>query len=442
MDHFRDPVHGFIEVSLDEKRIIDSAPFQRLRNIKQLALTHYVYHGAEHSRFGHSLGVMHLATRAFRSALSKEGCYRFIDSDAQNELHKEWLLQILRLIALTHDLGHAPFSHAGELFPFKDAKNEKRYEHEDLTEAIVKSEPIAGIIREIGYKFKERFGEPYDITPDLICDIYRRRTPGEKGEFLFLSALMDSELDCDKMDYLLRDSLYCGVAYGKFDLERLLSKLIVLKRPDTEEPSLCILKGGISAFEEFVLARYFMFVQVCFNGTRRFFDIMLSKALNQCLPDGVFPIDVEEYLRWDDGKVFSLFKANRGTCESARLILDRKSWKCICETKIHPRSDGKELLKLREQLLKNRFRDGFHELFLLDLRANKGIYKLSPKRYVLNDDEAVAIVDEKNGKFTTICDESVIIDSMMGIDINIQRIFASEDVEAEAKAIINISEGA
>lgn len=101
-DKYRDPVHGFIEVTDLENEIINSAPFQRLRNVKQLAMTYLVFHGAEHTRFGHSIGVMHLVTRAFDSAVSN-GSYSFSDEKYA------WYKQLLRLIALTHDLGHAPF---------------------------------------------------------------------------------------------------------------------------------------------------------------------------------------------------------------------------------------------------------------------------------------------------------------------------------------------
>ena len=129
---YRDPIHGFIEVSELENEIINSQPFQRLRNIKQLAMTYLVFHGAEHTRFGHSLGVMHLVTKAFRSAIKNGTAYTF-----QNV---EWYVQVLRLIALTHDLGHAPFSHASEsVFP-------DGLEHEDFTEKIIKETCIADTI--------------------------------------------------------------------------------------------------------------------------------------------------------------------------------------------------------------------------------------------------------------------------------------------------------
>ena len=109
MYQFRDPVHGFIEVSDEELRIINSAPFQRLRNIRQLGTTYLVYHGAEHTRFGHSLGVMHLTSRVFDSIVKKK-THLFSEDVEVNNKRIIWYRQILRLIGLTHDLGHAPFS--------------------------------------------------------------------------------------------------------------------------------------------------------------------------------------------------------------------------------------------------------------------------------------------------------------------------------------------
>ena len=157
---YRDPIHGFIKVRKHENEIINTRPFQRLRNVKQLAMTHYVYHGAEHSRFGHSIGVMHLVTRAFNSAIQG------YDENFPEE-KREWYEQILRLIALTHDLGHPPFSHASEsVLP-------DNLEHEDFTEKIITETEIADIINKIGEEFVNRYNKDYNITPQLICDIYR-----------------------------------------------------------------------------------------------------------------------------------------------------------------------------------------------------------------------------------------------------------------------------
>ena len=130
MPRLRDPIHGFIELSDLELEIVDTAPFQRLRNIKQLATTYLVYHGAEHTRFGHSLGVMHLVSKSFRSAISN---YKrdHPEKSLFSEVDEKWYEQILRLIALTHDLGHAPFSHGTE------ALFDNGLEHEAFTNKII-----------------------------------------------------------------------------------------------------------------------------------------------------------------------------------------------------------------------------------------------------------------------------------------------------------------
>lgn len=104
-------------------------------------------------------------------------------------------------------------------------------EHESYTEKIIKETCIADYIREIGQQFVKKYGPDYDITPDLICDIYLGKgDPGPNSEYTFLKSFMDSELDCDKMDYLLRDSLFCGVKLGNFDVERLITSLTVFNQ--------------------------------------------------------------------------------------------------------------------------------------------------------------------------------------------------------------------
>lgn len=428
---FRDPVHGFIYVSKEENDIVDSLPFQRLRNIKQLALSYYVYHGAEHTRFGHSLGVLHLATRAFRSAVSK-GRYQFAADKEENRKKIIWLEQILRLIALTHDLGHAPFSHAAEgLFPIKaEAKGKNRYKHEDLTERIILQTEIAEIISKIGIKFRDEYGDSYDITPKMICEIYSGRLPGERSEFVFLRTLMDSELDCDKMDYLLRDSLFCGVSYGRFDVERLISCLAISERTE-DTPILCIESGGVQAFEEFVLARYFMFVQVYFHRTRRYFDIILSKALSIVLPESVFPVDVVEYLQWDDSKVIELLKDLSKNDDTAKRIIERRPWTCLYSTKPHPEGDGLSFFNgIKKSLIKAFGMDNFDKHFLIDTSADKLPHKIIPRKHYLDDEENIAIVNDRTGKYSTISDESHIINNLTE-RINIQRIYV-DDVFCES----------
>lgn len=230
LPRLRDPIHGFIELSELELEIVDSIPFQRLRNIKQLATTYLVYHGAEHTRFGHSVGVMHLVTRAFHSAVSNYYKQQTGTKLFNNDIDAKWYEQILRLIALVHDLGHAPFSHGSEAL-FDDG-----LEHEDFTNKIICETEIADIILRVGQEFcrKNKVDDSYLITPELLWSIYGEKNPESNPQYMnhiidfkFLKTFMDSELDCDKMDYLLRDSYYCGVNYGKYDLNRIIDSLTV-----------------------------------------------------------------------------------------------------------------------------------------------------------------------------------------------------------------------
>jgi len=412
---FRDPVHGFILVNDLELKIIDSFPFQRLRNIKQLAFSHYVYHGAEHSRFGHSFGVMHLVTKAFRTVVEKTNIFDIPQ--------KEWYTQILRLIALIHDIGHAPFSHASEeLFP-DDLK------HEDYSCMIATQTEIGDYIHEIGDRFKKLYGKDYDITPELICSIYKGENI-ENPDFMFLRKFMDSELDCDKMDYLLRDSLYCGVSYGKFDLERLINTLTIWKNNEGIL-HLAIEKGGMHAFEEFVLARYFMFTQVYFHKTRRFLDNMLFSFLKSALKEGKYPKDINEFLEYDDVTISELIREKSKENECAERLLKRKIMSCIYETPPHANKDQESIYNL----IKNSLIQKIGKENLLFDSADKMIHQI-PVKYELDSEKAIPIIDEKNKEVMSISIASEVIKKMTE-PINIKRIYVTEDKKEEAEAIVN-----
>lgn len=414
-DKFRDPVHGFIEVRPWEEKIIDSKPFQRLRGIKQLALTYLVYHGAEHTRFGHSIGVMHLVSKAFNSVISKNQ-QLFTPEKAA------WYEQILRLIALTHDLGHAPFSHGSEsVFP-------DGLKHEKFTDIIIMNTVIADYIREIGHEFVHKYGEEYDITPELICSIYHGKNISNP-DFIFLRKFMDSELDCDKMDYLLRDSLYCGVNYGKYDIERLIACLTSYKKDNNI--FLAIEKGGIHAFEEFVLARYFMFVQVYFHRTRRYLDAMLVNYLSDSLPNGRYPIKVEEYLEWDDARVWGDIKRDESTNEYAQRLSNRKIAKMVYESITHSGFQEKQMYNLIKKDLIDKFGD---ENFLYD-SADKMTHKI-PQKHEIDNEQAIPIILEYSEEPSAISNESVIINKMTE-PINILRIYAKENIAEDAQAFVN-----
>lgn len=420
MYQFRDPVHGFIDVSDDELKIINSAPFQRLRNIHQLATTYLVYHGAEHTRFGHSIGVMHLTSRVFDSVTQKVPNL-FSEDEDENACKMAWYRQLLRLIGLTHDLGHAPFSHASEeLF-------ENGRQHEDYTKDIICGTEIAGYIREIGDKFAAKYGAYYNITPELVWMIYEGKDVSNEEfivpDFLFLKSFMDGELDCDKMDYLLRDSLYCGVTYGKYDLDRFVATLTA--RKGENQLQLAIERGGIQAFEEFVLARYFMFIQVYFHKTRRYLDKALVKSLKALLPNGKYPEDIREYLKWDDVRILSLIAESEDSDVVA--FRNRKVMTCVLESKAHSARADKTNVKIVFNMLQAIYGDR-----VLYDSVDKAAHKLRPILVGPQDDsgKGIMVLDEKTGKMENIMEESIILESII-THISISRIYADKEIVDE-----------
>lgn len=425
MIQFRDPVHGFIDISDNELRIINTQPFQRLRNIHQLATTYLVYHGAEHTRFGHSIGVMHLASRVFDSVIKKTPNL-FSENDEENNKKADWYRQILRIIGLTHDLGHAPFSHASEeLF-------DEGVQHEDYTRLILQETEIADIIRDIGADFKEKYGDTYDITPELIWMIYDGNVYEEKyifPDFVFLKSFVDGELDCDKMDYLLRDSLFCGVSYGQYDLDRLINTLTACKYEGSIK--LAIERGGIQALEEFILARYFMFIQVYFHKTRRYLDKALVQCLKKILPNGKYPSKVEEYIKWDDARVINLI--NTSNDEEITAYRQREIMTCIYESQAHSGEEEKKNVKIIYSVLCEKFGNNF----LID-SIDKTAHKLSPTLLVPDDDsgKGIMIVDEKSGELKNIMNESMILNSIIR-PIQINRIYSKKEIADDVRKVIH-----
>jgi HD superfamily phosphohydrolase len=358
---------------------------------------------------------MHLVSRAFQAVVNNRG-------DLFGKEQREWYEQILRLMALTHDLGHAPFSHGSEeVFPGDLA-------HEDFTEKIIKETEIAEYIQEIGRKFVQKYGEEYNITPELICSIYRGRNISN-SDFIFLRKFLDSELDCDKMDYLLRDSYYCGVNYGRYDLERLVSTLTAYK--EEENLYLAIEKGGLYAFEEFVLARYFMFIQVYFHKTRRFLDKILVGFLKNNLPDGKYPEDVGDYLAWDDNTVWNLIKDSQNTDEYANRLMIRKIMRCVYESPTHSEHNDSKIFNLVRNDLEEKFGK---DNFIYD-SADKLVHKI-PLKHTIDSEQAIPIILGHTKTPGTISTESGVIKNMTE-PINIRRIYAKEEIAEEAKKLVN-----
>ncbi len=245
---YRDSVHNIIRLNsaTDQGRLlvrlIDAAEFQRLRRVRQLGLAHFAYQGAEHSRFTHSLGVMHLASRVLERL------------ELKYELEEEDVTAV-RVAALLHDIGHGAFSHVIESI--------QGFHHEDFTiEAVTSEETEVGRI----------LAEYSPSLPERVAGIIR-------GEFrpMALAQLVSSQLDADRMDYLLRDSLMTGAKYGIFDLEW------IIKSIEIDEPNdrLYVSARGVYAVEAYIQARYYMFRQVYFHRTLRSAEVILRSIFNR-----------------------------------------------------------------------------------------------------------------------------------------------------------------
>lgn len=254
MKVFRDPVHNLISFDKEDEKIfldlIDSKEFQRLRHIRQLGLSSYTYPGAEHTRFAHSIGVAHLMKRV----VSRLG---------QLE-HKEYSEEILQnrtlavAAALLHDIGHGPFSHAME-----DVTGEK---HEKWTVRIV-TDPSTET-HQILESYKDGFSKE-------VADVIQR-THSSK----VLVKLLSSQLDTDRIDYMLRDSLMTGARYGSFDLEWLINTLRIGEVQGVTEVGLDLHKGK-SIAEDFVMARYYMYKHVYFHKTTRCAELIIKKIFER-----------------------------------------------------------------------------------------------------------------------------------------------------------------
>jgi hypothetical protein len=322
---FRDPIHDFIILRSDERNVVDTRAFQRLRNIHQLAFTYLVYPGATHRRFEHSLGVMELAGRIFDTLTLPDNRPRQLDIFPDQDQLTYWR-QVVRLGALCHDLGHMPFSHAAEdLFP-------SGWHHEQLSVEVIRSQELRSVFGEA----VPRVG-PNDVAKVAVGP---EKWPGGPGDFslwdkLLTEIVTGDAFGADRIDYLLRDSHHSGVAYGRFDHHRLLLTLRVLPSLEDEAfPTIGIEKGGIHAAEAMQQARFFMFSQLYFHRVRRAYDLHLRDFLRDWLPDHVYPTDVDAHIALSDNDVLvAMSEADREPGapghEPARRILRRQHFRVL-----------------------------------------------------------------------------------------------------------------
>ncbi|MDD4802807.1 MAG: HD domain-containing protein [Syntrophomonas sp.] len=390
----RDLVYGFVVLDEQECAVVDHPVFQRLRRIKQLSLTDMVYPGANHTRFEHSIGVMQMATDMFDSIVAKKKQFledelSLVDSGIQ--IYRK----IVRLAALLHDVGHTPFSHSGEdLMPLLPATHvkyvegqQKRYEHEEYSIEIIKN-VFKDIIE------NHPVNDNYRIRVEDVTALLGDTTVRLKAKSLLWKELISGQLDADRADYLLRDSLHLGVSYGIYDKNRLVSCMTIGKT-ETEAPVLAIEEGGWHIAESLVIARYQMFAQVYFHKVRRIYDYHIYCATKEVLKylktDGAcypLPTDIKGYLDFDDWTIYSALKKGLGG-KHGEIVLNRNHYKCIAKTQLIPTQDEEiEMQELKQKHVgKNHY---------LDDKASTSWYKLDKDILICGDSKIQPLSEKSN----------------------------------------------
>ena len=265
-----DPIHRFIELEAGEVALLELPVVQRMRRLRQLGLAYLAFPSAEHSRFSHALGALAIGTRVFDALFAGVP-----SANAQRRL--------LRASLLLHDLGHGPFSHASEAA--------LGIKHEARTRAILALPDVRGAI------------EALEVDPAAVLALI---TGTPDADPVLRELVSGPNLDADRMDYLLRDAYFTGVAVGTYDVEQLVASLRVIEGGG--RPVLGIDGRGMVALESFVLARYMMFATVYFHHTTRAFERVLSDVLGQLWPDPRALDDIDEFLAWDDFRVIDAIR--------------------------------------------------------------------------------------------------------------------------------------
>ena len=286
---FRDPVHNYITVNHPViYDLINSKEFQRLRRVKQVSTTVFTFHGAEHSRFSHCLGVYEIARRVTEICDAK-----FPEIWDTNE-------DLLTMVAaLLHDVGHGAYSHTFEKLFDTD--------HEAITQEIITSPDteVNAILRQVSPDFPEK-------VASVINHTYHNKQ---------VVQLISSQIDCDRMDYLLRDSYYSGANYGQFDLTRILRVI----RPTKD--SIVFEYNGMHAVEDYIVSRFQMYMQVYFHPASRAMEVLLQNLLKRAkylyhidshffektspnlIPFLANQASLADYLSLDDGVMNTYFQA-------------------------------------------------------------------------------------------------------------------------------------
>jgi len=400
-----DPIHDFVRVYDNELKIIDTPIFQRLRRIRQLSGAHLIYPGAQHTRFEHSLGVMHIASMAGQ-ALAEKGV---VSSDD---------IQNLRLASLLHDIGHGPFSHL-----FEEIFEEKRkISHEDLGRDIILKTEIGDIISKNGFDKKL-------ITKLAFGD----------SKLQFMNEIISGVLSADMMDYLLRDGYFTGAEHAKIDHHRLTHSLDVYKN------KLALDKSSLVNFETMMISRYQMFKAVYFHKTVRAGEVMLLEAMDLAEGElGLSSMNLDEYLQLSDdvilAKLLNLPEHNSKLKASKKIAtnyLNRNLFKSVFESTLTGKAiTKKHMQELREEVSKKSKID-INEIFVDS--SNTPSIPLSPSK---KESKSIILLENDGNKTTAkeiLISQIKLVSAMSGF-MKILRVYTPaknrKKVEMAAKSIL------
>jgi len=400
-----DPIHDFVRVYDNELKIIDTPIFQRLRRIRQLSGAHLIYPGAQHTRFEHSLGVMHIASMAGQ-ALAEKGVVSFDD------------IQNLRLAGLLHDIGHGPFSHL-----FEEIFEEKRkISHEDLGRDIILKTEIGDIISKNGFDKKL-------ITKLAFGD----------SKLQFMNEIISGVLSADMMDYLLRDGYFTGAEHAKIDHHRLTHSLDVYKN------KLALDKSSLVNFETMMISRYQMFKAVYFHKTVRAGEVMLLEAMDLAEGElGLSSMNLDEYLQLSDdvilAKLLNLPEHNSKLKASKKIATDylnRNLFKSVFETTLAGKAiTKKHMQELRGEISKKSKID-INEIFVDS--SNTPSIPLSPSK---KESKSIILLENDGNKTTAkeiLISQIKLVSAMSGF-MKILRVYTPaknrKKVEMAAKSIL------
>jgi len=401
-----DPIHGFVRALGTEIKIIDHPIFQRLRRIKQLSGAHLTYPGAQHTRFEHSLGVMHIASQTAQ-ALEEKGIFNTDD------------IANIRIAALLHDIGHGPFSHLFE----EVAQRKRKSSHELLGRDLILKTEIGDIISEFG--FNKKF-----ITSLAFGD----------SKLQFMNEIISGALSADIMDYLLRDGYFTGAEHAKIDHKRITQSLDVYKK------KLALEKSALYSFESMMHSRYQMFKAVYFHKTVRSAEVMLLESIRLAYDElGLSSMSLDDYIELtDDSMLAKLVSLPTYTSELKRAqkfakdYQNRKLFKCVFE-RILTKKDQISNLKISQlkNELSKKSRIDENEIFV-DSSVTPSI-PLSPSK---KESKSLILISRYNNKVSAKeipISQLPLVSTMSGF-MNILRVYTlrknRKKVEIAAKSIL------